>query len=386
MAITSRPPADPDDYEISFACMLAKQPLGDLYIGIIPAKTLYQICEFDVRRVIHEERDVEKYLGIQRPLNMGRVREISQYVKFGDAAFPTTIIIAVDERCATFNPTAHTMSLRNIRDRENPVPKKFIARVIDGQHRIEGLRDYAGEQFDCLVTILVGADIADQAHVFATVNLAQTKVNRSLAIDLYALQRSRSPLKTCHSVVVALDQDPSGPFFKRIKRLGLTTAGRVGETLTQATVVDGLGPYITDDAAQDRDDILRGRKLKRVDESSERSRIFRNWFIDGQDSNIAFVMSNYFDAARRKWKRAWDQPAQGEILSRTTGYLALSRLMRDIYLDGWQIGAIPSVDNFYAYFQRAEIQDHELNAQTFLPGSSGQGLLYRTLRTQILGD
>ena len=59
--------------------------------------------------------------------------------------------------------------------------------------------------FDILVSLFVGSDIADQAHVFATVNLEQTKVGKSLAIDLFELARTRSPIKTCHNVAVALD-------------------------------------------------------------------------------------------------------------------------------------------------------------------------------------
>ena len=68
--------------------------------------------------------------------------------------------------------------------------------MIDGQHRIAGLYKYEGEVgFDINVTIFVGTDIADQAQIFSTVNLEQTKVNRSLAYDLFALAHSRSPKK-----------------------------------------------------------------------------------------------------------------------------------------------------------------------------------------------
>src|SRR3954449_201724 len=44
-----------------------------------------------------------------------------------------------------------------------------IARVIDGQHRIAGLKDYTGtpDAFQVNVAVFVGADIADQANIFS---------------------------------------------------------------------------------------------------------------------------------------------------------------------------------------------------------------------------
>ena len=59
-------------------------------------KLIQDITFFDVRRRIAEERDVERYLGIQRPLQPRRVDELRDYVNFIDATFPTSIILAID--------------------------------------------------------------------------------------------------------------------------------------------------------------------------------------------------------------------------------------------------------------------------------------------------
>ena len=80
--------------------------------------------------------------------------------------------------------------------REESILYRQIARVLDGQHRIAGLSEYSGENFDLDVTVFVGIDIAQQAQIFSTVNLEQTKVNKSLAYDLFALAASRSPQKS----------------------------------------------------------------------------------------------------------------------------------------------------------------------------------------------
>jgi len=240
-------------------------------------------------------------------LNPARVRELDKYVRFYDATFPTAIIIAVDADAASFSETRREMTLCNvIRDtRENSILFKQIARVLDGQHRIDGLSEYNGPDFDLNVTVFVGIDIAQQAQIFATVNLEQTKVNKSLAYDLFELSASRSPQKTCHNVVVALDQDPSSPFHHMIKRLGTATEGRIGETLTQATFVEALLKLISFDPRQDRDVLLRGRSIPAANQAQLRDLPLRNLFIQDGDLLIAKVIWNYFEAVRRRWPLAW---------------------------------------------------------------------------------
>jgi DGQHR domain-containing protein len=253
---------DPDPIKHSFSCIRATQPIGDVFVAAIPFKMLVRISYFDVRRVLQEERDVEKYLGIQRPLEERRVRSLSEYVNYKDASFPTSVILAIDEEYAQFNEQKNVMEVSNIKAGEdNPsLAIGRLARVLDGQHRIAGLTAFKGETFDVPVTIFVGADISDQAHIFATVNLEQTKVQKSLVYDLFSLARTRSPQKTCHNIAVALDRDRKGALHSRIKRLGFATEGRVFEPITQATFVEALIPYISSAPKQDRDDLLRGNR------------------------------------------------------------------------------------------------------------------------------
>jgi len=187
-------PLETASIAFTFPCIKASQPVGDLYIASLSYKVLCTIADFDVRRVLQEQRDVEKYLGIQRELNKNRVKEIEEYVNFSDACFPGSIIISVDERAAEYDADKSQMTLRNLPNDPDPVLARRIARVIDGQHRIAGLYKFRGENFECPVTILIGMDLADQAQIFARVNLTQTKVNPSLAYDLYELAQTRMPV------------------------------------------------------------------------------------------------------------------------------------------------------------------------------------------------
>src|ERR1700694_2097029 len=74
--------------ELRFSVSSVRQPVGDMYIASVPASLITRIAYFDVRRIQREARDVETYLGIQRPLDLKRVEELSQYVNFRDASFP----------------------------------------------------------------------------------------------------------------------------------------------------------------------------------------------------------------------------------------------------------------------------------------------------------
>lgn len=377
--ITERPK------KVSFPCLRLEQPIGEFFIGTMEYSLLTQIADFDVRRVIQDERDVERYLGIQRPLNPARVRDLEIYVNTFDATFPTSIIVAVDERCVSFDPTNNTMILSNyIDDNENRILFRHIARVLDGQHRIAGLYKYAGgKPFDLSVTIFTGIDIADQAQIFATVNLEQTKVNKSLAYDLYSLARTRSPQKTCHNIAVALDQSTDGPLCGRIKRLGIATPGRFSETITQATFVESLMRFISDNPVVDRDTLLRDRQIRKENADTLKKLPFRNMFIDERDIEIARILENYFSAIRSRWPEAWNSFGLGAVLNKTNGFRALMRLLRPAYLYISKPGEVPLEEQFLKLFRRSTLSDQHFDTIHFPPGTSGESELYKKLLADL---
>lgn len=367
------------DGKIQFPCIEVTQPIGTFYIASIPCKILCEITYSDVRR-IEGERKFESYLGIQRKLDHQRVQKIRDYVNTMDASFPSGIIIAVDGRCAEYDPNNHTMTLDAYNGENNDkVSIKQIAKVLDGQHRIEGLRDFDGE-FQLNVSIFVDADIAQQAYLFSTVNLAQTKVNKSLVYDLFDLSNARSPQKLCHTIAVTLNKIPESPLFERISRLGSATPGIYTETITQATFVVALMKYISPDENKDRDLYMRGKKITKADLKELQQFIFRNMMIEERDDDIAVIIFNYFSAVKNRWPEAWDNFGQGNILNRTNGFRALMRLLKPIYLYLVSPGEIPSIEQFSSVFNK--ISTNDFSSDTYKPGSSGESLLYNTLLAQ----
>ena len=255
--------------------------------------------------------------------------ELAKYATLADATFPTSIIIAVEERCASIDEEKLTIDFFPApADEDHPeIGVGNIAKILDGQHRIAGLEN-CRDEFDLNVTIFIGADISDQATIFATVNLEQTRVSKSLALDLLALSRSRSPERTCHDIAVVLDSRATSPFCKIIKRLGVATPGRAGERITQATFVKGLLPLISDDPIGDRASLQRGAKPSRASALQLKRTPFRNQFIGEEDAAIARCVWDFFQSVKARWERAWNSAEPGAMLARTNGYLALMRFLR----------------------------------------------------------
>jgi len=374
-----------DPKTISFPCIKVIQPIGTFYIASIDWKLLCEITYFDVRRILREDRAVERYLGIQRPLVARRVREISNYVNTVDACFPTAVILSVSADCAEYDKTTKEMRLSNYlepADGEKPIFFRDIAKVLDGQHRIEGLRDFKGGSFDINVSIFVDADIADQAYIFSTVNLTQTKVSRSLAYDLFDLAKFRSPQKTSHNIAVALDSNENSPFFQRVKRLGVSTQGRFNETITQATFVQSLIVYICKDQIEqqkDRDLYLRGKKPSLANADELQKQLFRNMFIKEQDLEITDTIWNFFATVKKTWPKAWEATGRGNMLNKTNGFKALMRFLRPAYLYLTSPGNVPEEEEFLKILEKIDLKDEDFTVENFPPGSSGELKLYRTL-------
>lgn len=373
-------------YEIVLPCIRVEQPLGVFFVASVDYKVLIEITYSDVRKMTGE-REIDTYLGIQREVDPKRVKEIEKYVGTVDACFPTAVILAIPEQCAEFDSKLNTLTLRSVHgeDDEPIINRINIAKVLDGQHRIEGLKAFKTGTFQVNVSIFIEMDIANQAYLFSTVNLAQTKVKKSLVYDLFEYSRSRSPQKSAHNIAVALDRLPSSPFHQRIKRLGSATPGRRGETLTQAAFVEAVMELMTADAVADRDLYKRGRRPSRASGSELEKLIFRNLFIDEEDMKIADVLLAYFTAARDKWPIAWDSPDTGYMLAKTNGFRGLIRLLRPAYLHvAKSVGEVPSSETFAKLFSKSTVKDEDFVITEFLPGTGGEARLFRTLRDQLL--
>lgn len=369
-----------DKQHIQFKCIEAEQPIGTVYVGVINYDDLEYISFADVRRLElgQDNREVEDYIGIQRQLKSSRERDIGKYVNLVDATFPNSIILAISSDHAQFDQDTNTMTIDY---------KDDVAKVLDGQHRIAGLRHFekSGEKFQLSVSIYIDMELEDQAIVFATINKEQKNVSNSLVADLFAFAQSRSPQKTAHNIARALNQKEGSPFFHKIKILG-TARRKEFETITQDTFVKNLINYISKDPQSDRDFYKRNKKenkskkLDLVEGKELRKYFLRNVFIqDENDIKIAQIIYNYFNAVKEKWPQAWEEVQPNIILNRSAGFVALMRFFKHAYLSFNRIGDVISKEDFLKIFDRIDIKEEDFNKEKYIPGSSGQGQLYRDL-------
>lgn len=380
---------------VELSVVRVAQPIGEIYIGSIRSEELWRISEFDMREIRQQEDGIYLATGIQRQLNEKRVSEIATYVKTVDATFPTAVVLAISSDCVALEEHPHggCLLMRLTSDPETLPAEdalftyRRVARVIDGQHRIEGLRRADVKDFDVNVAIFVDADIEDQARVFATVNLAQTKVSKSLVYDLFSYSTSPSPEKTAHSVCISLDQTAGSPLYQRIKRLGTATPGRNREEpLSQATVVEGILSHIVPNKEQlirDRDLARRGKRFSQPTDEEARRLVLRPFFVNGQDVDMAELLWNYFEAVARVWPEDWAVGGVGNILPRTNGYRALMRFFRHAYNHVTKPGEIVPVRQFESVFRRIEDLRGTFTTEFFPPGTSGESKLYAALMTAV---
>lgn len=347
------------------------QPIGVFYVGVIKASDLRLIAYADTRR--QSQREVESYSGIQRELSSRRQGEIKQYISTFDAAFPNSFIIAVNPS-NVLNENDGELGLRRSEE---------TASIIDGQHRLSGFDDFNSDDFDLIVAIFIDLPIEDQAMLFATINIKQTRVNPSLVYDLFDETKTRSPQKTCHHISKSLNTDKSSPFYHLIKPLGKRTDDYVGK-LTQATFVKRLLPLICVNPDSVRDCIKRGVTLDPNDKQN-RDCVFWRFFAEDKDWAILRVVTNFFNSVSDTFGESWT--SSDSPLGRAIGFAALMRLLERLARIGIASTPEPRLDK--DFFNSALVKAKVLAPFTFddYPASgAGETKLYRALETTIFAD
>lgn len=381
--------------ELNWPVLKVTQPIGEFYMSSVRYQDLLDICFFDVR----QRRDggtIEEYIGIQRNLSAARVDEISKFVQLPDASFPTSIIIAIDEQfvnevSSKDGRVSLTISNKPFLKEYDPITFRGLARVLDGQHRLAGLEKSGIEEFMVNVSLFVGMDISDQSAIFANVNLSQTKVNPSLAYDLQAYNKYYSPHKFCHEIVVALNSVERSPFFKLIKRLGTKTPDVTGETLSQATFVDALVSHITS-KQRIYDDIkyYRRSKSKNIFKSMTFSVpsepddidnfVLRTFFINQEQTDLANLIINYFNAIKKHWYVSWQSNETGIVIKKTNGFKAFMRFFPLAYKSlAEDSGDMVSEQEFLDFFENIQLNEETFTTDRAHPGQGGENHIYNAL-------
>ncbi len=374
---------EPKSY-FSIPAIEMTQPIGTFYIGCIKCDDLLKISFSDIRKISLESDEV---FGIQRELSPKRVKELRQYVTNSDATFPTSIILSINSSKLKPSDDPADLELEDesiIEFKDGMLTillDENVAKIIDGYHRVEGLKAYVEDpaKFQLNITVFIDMDPEDEAIVFATINKAQTKPSNSLVYDLFELSKSRSPQKTSHNIAKLFNKIPDNPFYRKIKILGKSVYGT--ETISQAAFVEAVMAFISSDPMKDRDDLKRQKELQ-VSEKENSKLIFRQFFKDQKDVEIGKNFDHYFRAVRAKWPNAWNQKEDSQILNRTTGFIALMKYFKTAYqsITNGRNDLVVTEADFTAIFNNINIEEAQFTRDNYKPGGAGIAKLYGDLR------
>ena len=247
-----------------------RRPPDSFFVLSMQATQLRALCDIR-RRTTRGQRARKTDLGIQRRHNVERSHEIAEYVRHGfpwssiskasresgelddlikPGWLPTAIVVNIllpeDNRegrpvarediidVVTTDGAASSLRLPAGAASKGWTPKQTAPiEVIDGQHRLWAFEegDDLDGTFELPVVAFHGLDISWQAYLFYVINIKPTKINTSLAFDLYPLLRTEDWLEhaggptiyresRAQELTEALWSYPDSPWHHRIDMLG----------------------------------------------------------------------------------------------------------------------------------------------------------------------
>ncbi len=339
-------------------CVSVAQPIGTFYVACVPASLLLSKTRIERRGLTQDER-----ANVQRRLNTSRTADIAEYVERPNATFPTSIIVAADSSSLHYdeNKSKLIVGKENLaadigegQSKYLPLGEEdWLGLVIDGQHRIEGLRKAAKnnnadilDKFEMPVVFMFDMSYEDMAEVFRTINSKQRPVDSSLIIDLFGLSRTRSPRKTCHNLALGFNSTEGSPLYQGLKMLGQRQ--RDTEFLSQGSFAKYVLPLISRDPDDDEIRIMQGLDLS-VDPKSP----LREFFIEQNDELVGRIIWNYLSAARNVFRPEWELEPKDHLLRKTVGFSALIKVFTAISPQMLENGDV-SEAAFMSFFEKAK--------------------------------
>lgn len=339
------------------------QKSGNFYLGKIQASDLVQIftvspTDYDINKnvslsksfpsdedyynnVLHNMRARKEKQGFQRNLKSERAGQIKKFLETEEYPFfPNTIIASCDLINDAFDTNSRYEDFKNTpnkpdnlgfvyKDQETgwwklliPKKKKSVL-VIDGQHRLEGLKRWLEEHkedYEVLVSFIIGYNRSVIAQQFYTINYEQKPVNKSLLLHLTAeFSEELNETTFLHNIVKLLNEHSTSPLQKRIKMLGVTPPELGFEerkllSVSQAFMIDRMARFINSNSTS----------------SKLYPPIFLHYFRD-KDYHIHIIrfLICYLSAIK-EMRNDWEDPANS-VLSKSMGIGAFLTALHTIF-------------------------------------------------------
>lgn len=340
--------------DITLNIIKVKQPIGTIYVGKILPSLLLKMSTVDRRRIIEDD----EVLGIQRDLKPEKVTQIKNYLSTIDATFPNSIIVnTTGNYVINESETQLTLAIND---------STFT--IIDGQHRVEGFRENALDNFELIVAIFKDLRIEQQANIFSTINSQQTKVDPSHNLSLELDSKVYSPVKMVIEVAQSFNFDKESPWLNNIRLLGNGNKGIISLSAFVKPILNLVYP--------ENDYYLIKNELTKTDESkfpkfenlNYKIERYPFWeFYKRKDQKSIFkILFNYFQALKVILEKDWLNSES--LLNKTTGYNAIMKLFKDLFLDGLERGDL-SYDFFFRELNGLKKLNGSITSENF--GASG---------------
>lgn len=316
--------------------------------------------------VIRLSEDPNK--GVQRFLDKKRVRSIAKYCETESAIFPTPIILSLNSDFLINEGT--TISVNTEQIFLEDFGKPFS--IIDGQHRIEGIKKYyekkidvREKEFELPVIIYLDADQAKAASIFVTINANQRSVDSSIIHQLFGIIYENSNRYTVQSfsnqVTKILNEAENSSFHNSIKMLGKRQED--DQVISQGTIAKKITERITSNIDEDNLNIERGNELKK-----NKKKIFRDFFIDNDPVIVAKIMMNFFNSFSYVFPLIWEK--DGYITRKAIGFSALMKLLDYVYNETKYL----KEENFTDYFEQLKKVYYEKIKVLFISKASSESV------------
>lgn len=200
------------------------------FLTVMPAGLLTKISYAAVRRQDNEEG------AVQRILNQSRIISIKNFA-LQNGIFPASIVLNWNS-----DPINTENNQIEIPDEER------IAQIIDGQHRVAGIRAAIEENpeisnLQLPVAIYENLNTTECANIFLSINTEQRPVPRSLVFDLYGIANEElidPSAYRARDIAMALNMEDA-PYSELIK---LPNSPRQKGGIALSTAVSAIKPLI----------------------------------------------------------------------------------------------------------------------------------------------
>ena len=331
---------------LRFRAVKVAQPLGEFYAIAIPARILSQVVFLDPTRIASVDREsfLYKLLGNQREASSSRAKKIAEYINTVESAFPNSIILAgnyIDSGSFQEDP-AHRWRVETDECGDYLIIPSMqrMASVIDGQHRLLGFDSCKEERRDMELLCSVYMDLpqAYQAYLFATINMNQRKVDKSLAYEQfgYNLDEEKpegwAPDKLAVFLTRRLNLNPESHLYQHIKIAPLEADLIFPQSeertwiVSTACIVEGILSLISSRPRDDRDKLhaknVSDRHRKDLPQDSSP---LRELYVRCEDERLAEIILSFLRLAK---EHLWDSASSSSFIRKTIGVQALFDVFR----------------------------------------------------------